>query len=69
MSSLELEGTIESALPRGLFAVRCDDGRNVIATLTTGARRFTVKVLPGDRVLLEVSVLDPSRGRIKARLQ
>lgn len=64
----ELEGIIEEALPRGLYAVRCDDGRRVTATLSTEARRVTVKVLPGDRVLLELSAFDPSRGRIKARL-
>ncbi len=68
MSSEELEGTIEEALPRGLYAVRCDGGRKVTATLSTEARRVTVKVLPGDRVLLEISAFDPSRGRIKARL-
>lgn len=64
----ELEGIIEEALPRGLYAVRCDDGRRVVATLSTEARRVTVKVLPGDRVSIEISAFDPSRGRIKARL-
>jgi translation initiation factor IF-1 len=63
-----LEGTIEEALPRALFAVRCDDGRRLVATLSTEARRVTVKVIPGDRVVLEVSAFDPTRGRIIARL-
>ena len=62
----ELEGIIDEALPRGLYLVRLDDGTKIRATLTTQAKRVTVKVLPGDRVLLEVSVFDPSRGRIKA---
>jgi translation initiation factor IF-1 len=65
----ELEGIIDEALPRGLYAVRLDDGRVVRATLSTAAKRVMVKVLPGDRVLLEVSAFDPSRGRIKARLE
>jgi translation initiation factor IF-1 len=65
----ELEGIIDEALPRGLFAVRMEDGRIVRATLSTQAKRVMVKVLPGDRVLLEVSAFDPSRGRIKARLE
>ena len=65
----ELEGIIDEALPRGLFAVRMEDGRIVRATLSTEAKRVMVKVLPGDRVLLEVSAFDPSRGRIKARLE
>ncbi len=63
-----LEGTIEEALPRALFTVRCDDGRRVVATLSTEARRVTVQVIPGDRVVLEVSAFDPTRGRIIARL-
>ena len=45
-----------------------DDGRKIRATLSTKAKRVTVKVLPGDRVRVEVSGLDPSRGRITARL-
>jgi translation initiation factor IF-1 len=66
--SSELEGLVEEALPRGLYAVRCDDGRKVVATLSTQARRVTVKVLAGDRVRVELSAFDPSRGRITAKL-
>lgn len=68
MSEKELEGTVERELPRGLYAIRCDDGRAVVATLSTEARRIIVKVLAGDRVVLEISAFDPSRGRIKAKL-
>ena len=63
-----LEGTIEEALPRALITLRCDDGRRVVATLSTEARRVTVQVIPGDRVVVEVSAFDPTRGRIIARL-
>lgn len=62
-----MEGTVEKALPKGLFRVRCDDGQVVIVSLGGVARQVTVKVIPGDRVVLELSALDPSRGRIKAR--
>jgi translation initiation factor IF-1 len=55
-------------IPRGLYAVRCDDGRRVIATLSTAAKRVTIKIIRGDRVLIEVSAIDPSRGRITAKL-
>ncbi|MGF1467423.1 MAG: translation initiation factor IF-1 [Sandaracinaceae bacterium] len=65
----ELQGTVEEVLPRGLFAVRGDDGRRIVATLSAQARRVTVKVLPGHRVRLRVSAVDPSRGRILARLE
>jgi translation initiation factor IF-1 len=66
-ASREMEGTVEKALPKGLLRVRCDDGRTVIASLGGVARQVTVKIIPGDRVVLEISALDPSRGRIKAR--
>jgi len=68
VSNHTLEGIIDEALPRGLYAVRLDDGRRVRATLSTAAKRVTVKVLPGDRVLLELSAFDPSRGRITAKV-
>lgn len=64
----DLEGTVVTVLPRGLYAVRSDDGRRVIATLSTEARRVTVKIIPGDRVLLVLSAFDPTRGRITVRL-
>lgn len=64
----EVEGIIEETLPRGLYAVRLEDGRRIRATLTTAARRVTVKLLDGDRVLLTVSEYDSSRGRITARI-
>ncbi len=65
---MEVEGTVEEIIPRALYAVRLEDGRLIRATLSTAAKRVTVKVLPGDRVLLEVSDFDTSRGRIKAKL-
>ena len=63
-----VEGTVEETLPKSLFRVRLDDGRQVRATLSTQAKRVTVKVLPGDRVELTLSPYDPTRGRITARL-
>ena len=63
----ETEGTVERALPKGLFLVRCDDGHPVTASLGGVARQVTVKIIPGDRVVLEISALDPTRGRIKSR--
>jgi translation initiation factor IF-1 len=61
----ETEGTVEKALPKGLFRVRSDDGQIITASLGGVARQVTVKVIPGDRVVLEISALDPTRGRIK----
>lgn len=64
----ELEGIIDEALPSGLYRVRLDDGRRIRATLSTRAKRVLVKVLPGDRVLVELSPFDPSRGRINGKV-
>jgi len=63
-----IEGIILDAMPQGLFRVQLDDGRRVIASLGAGARRVTVKVIPGDRVSVELSPYDPTRGKIKGRL-
>ena len=65
----ETEGTVEDALPGALYRVRTDDGRVVTASLGGVARQVLVKVIPGDRVVLEVSTLDPSRGRITGKVR
>ncbi len=61
-------GTIETVLPRALYRVRLDDGMEITASLSAKARQVTVKLLPGDGVMVEVSVYDPTRGRIQERL-
>jgi translation initiation factor IF-1 len=63
-----VQGVVEETLPKSLFRIRLDDGRSVRATLSTQAKRVTVKVLPGDRVELTLSPYDPTRGRITARI-
>ncbi len=57
-------GVIEAALPRGLYRVRTDGGEAVTASVAAMARKVTVKFLPGDRVAVELSPFDPTRGRI-----
>jgi translation initiation factor IF-1 len=57
-------GSIEEALPSALFRVRLDDGRVIVAGLSTEARRTLIKVAPGDRVSVQPSPLDPTRGKI-----
>ncbi|NOY89730.1 MAG: translation initiation factor IF-1 [Deltaproteobacteria bacterium] len=51
-------------MPRGLYRVRLDDGRIVTATIGRELRRVLVRITPGDRVLVEPSEVDPTRGRI-----
>ena len=62
------QGIIEAVLPRALYRVRLDDGAEITASLTSKARQVTVRLIPGDGVLVEVSAYDPTRGRIKERL-
>jgi translation initiation factor IF-1 len=61
-------GTIEAVLPRALYRVRLDEGEHITASVSTQTRQVTVKLLPGDGVLVEISPYDPTRGRIKERL-
>ena len=61
-------GVVEEVRPQGLFAVRSEDGRLVLASLTPDSRKSVVRFIPGDRVFLEISPLDPSRGRIRERI-
>jgi translation initiation factor IF-1 len=69
VTDASLGGTIEEALPSALFRVKLDDGRKVVAGLSTEARRTLIKVAPGDRVSVVVSPLDPTRGKITGRRQ
>lgn len=65
---LELQGVVSEALPNAMFRVRCEsEGLEVLASVSGRMRRFNIKILPGDRVTLEVSPYDPNRGRITYR--
>ena len=64
---LEFQGTVEEALPNAMFRVTADNGLEVLATISGRMRRFYIRILPGDRVTVEVSPYDPSRGRITYR--
>ena len=64
---LEFDGAISEALPNAMFRVDCDNGLKVLATISGRMRQYYIKILPGDRVTVEVSPYDPSRGRIVYR--
>jgi translation initiation factor IF-1 len=65
--AIELEGTITDVLPSTMFRVTLDTGQSVMATLCGKMRRFRIRVLHGDRVKLEMSPYDLTRGRITFR--
>jgi translation initiation factor IF-1 len=62
-----LEGTVEEALPGLSFKVRLDNGRLVQAYVSGRMRRHRIRILPGDRVQVELSPYDLNRGRITYR--
>ncbi len=65
--AIELEGTVAEVLPNATFRVETKSGHQVLATLAGNMRRFRIRVLAGDRVTLEVSPYDLTRGRITFR--
>jgi translation initiation factor IF-1 len=65
--SVELEGVISDVLPSTTFRVTLENGHSILATLGGKMRRFRIRVLTGDKVKVEVSPYDLTRGRITFR--
>lgn len=61
---LEVEGTVVEALPNTQFLVELENGHRILAYLSGKMRKFYIRILLGDKVRVEMSVYDPSRGRI-----
>jgi translation initiation factor IF-1 len=61
---IQLEGQVAEVLPNATFRVQLTNGHSVLATLGGNMRRFRIRVLQGDRVTIEVSPYDLTRGRI-----
>ena len=59
---------IEAVLPRGLYRVSLTSGEKMTASIGGTAKQTTVRVIPGDRVLVQRSAFDPTRGKITRRL-
>lgn len=65
---IEVVGEVVEALPATNFRVKLESGQEVIAYLSGKMRQNYIKILPGDKVLVEFSVYDLTKGRIKRRL-
>jgi translation initiation factor IF-1 len=65
--ALELEGTVEEALPNTMFRVTLDNGHKVLGHISGKMRKHYIRILPGDRVMVELSPYDLTRGRITYR--
>jgi translation initiation factor IF-1 len=66
-SKLEVEGTVTEALPNATFRVKLDVGPEVLAYLSGKMRKYYIRILLGDRVRVELSEYDMTRGRITYR--
>jgi translation initiation factor IF-1 len=64
---IELEGTVQELLPDGRSRVRLDNGREILAYLSGRMRQAHIRVLVGDRVTVEMTPYDLSKGRITFR--
>jgi len=65
--SIQIEGIVEEALPGAKFKVKLDNGHIVLAYTSGTMRMHFIRILPGDKVLLELSPYDLTKGRIVYR--
>ncbi len=66
---IEVEGKVITVLPNTMFRVELANGHQVLAHISGKMRKHYIKILPGDRVLIELSPYDLSRGRVTYRLK
>jgi len=66
---IEVEGTVIEPLPNAMFQVELENGHKVLAHVSGKIRMNFIKILPGDRVTVELSPYDLSRGRITYRFK
>lgn len=64
---IEVEGTVTEALPNTQFLVELENGHKILAYLSGKMRKFYIRIAVGDKVKVEMSVYDPTRGRITYR--
>ncbi|MBR3133886.1 MAG: translation initiation factor IF-1 [Clostridia bacterium] len=64
---IEVEGTVSEALPNTLFKVKLENGHEILAHISGKLRMNYIKILPGDRVKIEISPYDLTKGRITWR--
>ena len=64
---LEVEGTVLEALPNAMFKVELENGHQILAHISGKLRMHFIRILPGDKVTVELSTYDLTRGRITYR--
>lgn len=66
---IEAEGVVTEALPNAMFRVQLDSGHSVLAHISGKMRMYYIRILLGDRVTVELSPYDLTRGRITYRFK
>ena len=66
---IEMEGSIQQSLPNAMFKVLLENGHEILAHISGRMRKNFIKILPGDKVKVELSPYDLTRGRITYRLK
>ena len=64
---IEMSGQVLEKLPNAMFKVKLDNGHEVLCTISGKMRKFYIRILPGDKVTVEISPYDLTRGRISYR--
>jgi len=67
--TIEVEGTVMETFPNAMFRVELANGHKVLAHISGKMRLHYIKILPGDKVLVELSPYDLSRGRVTYRFK
>ncbi|HAA0173556.1 TPA_asm: translation initiation factor IF-1 [Listeria monocytogenes] len=66
---IEVEGVVQETLPNAIFNVELENGHKVLATVSGKIRMHYIRILPGDKVTVELSPYDLTRGRITYRFK
>jgi len=69
VDAIEIEGKIVEALPNAMFRVELNNGHKVLGHISGKMRQHYIRILPGDKVKIELSPYDLSRGRITYRVR
>ncbi len=66
---IEVQGTVSETLPNAMFRVKLDNGHSILAHISGKMRMHFIRILPGDKVTVEMSPYDLTRGRITYRFK
>jgi len=67
--AIEIQGTVLETLPNAMFRVEMENGHKILAHISGKMRMHFIKILPGDKVTVELSPYDLTRGRITYRFK